>query len=88
MLMPTEAMTDVVLRGERALYPAFQQDTEPMTAAAAMALASLSVVANANRLCGFTPPRVHDVADIRATDPVVEVGGDEEEEITMSETLA
>ncbi|MDN5758559.1 MAG: heavy metal translocating P-type ATPase, partial [Tomitella sp.] len=71
-----------------ALYPAFGWTLSPMIAAAAMALSSLSVGANANRLRGFTPPRVHDVADIPATDPVVEVGGDEEEEITMSETPA
>ena len=38
------------------LYPAFGPRRSPMIAAGAMALSSLSVVANANR-CGPSPPR-------------------------------
>lgn len=71
------------------LYPALGVMLSPMIAAAAMALSSLSVVANANRLRRFTPRPVQDVVHVPATDPVVEVGHDEEEkeEDHMSEKV-
>ncbi|WP_324653798.1 heavy metal translocating P-type ATPase [Georgenia sp. H159] len=68
------------------LYPALGLMLSPMIAAAAMALSSLSVVANANRLRAFTPRPVPEVTNAPATDPVVEVGHDDEQgtENTMS----
>src|SRR5699024_11129189 len=61
------------------LYPALGLMLSPMIAAAAMALSSLSVVANANRLRAFTPRPIPEVTNAPTTDPVVEVGHDDEE---------
>jgi len=60
------------------LYPFFELRLSPIVAASAMALSSLSVVTNANRLHRFDSSPLPERATPRPVEPDVEVGADHE----------
>ena len=69
--------------GRRSLYPLLGLRLSPMIAAAAMALSSLSVVGNANRLRRYRIEPLPAVVEIPSVEPQVETGAAHREPVAQ-----